>query len=218
MEAVTSTDYDSSNLTNSFNRIGFSSYNYSQFEEKYKQSRQPEQTRSSGKFGIFGRTFGRHNNDSTEKTEQINSRSKSRELKFYQIDDPVRILENRHGKCYRSNVEKIPHDVTPTVHEKKDMKQNIEDKNEKRDKSIASTHVKHNHVRQEPKINGQLNKQELVECQLSNNNKQCDPPKYRQFDRPPKYQEDPPKTEPPPKYSQDDNNKRAQVSFFHFIY
>ncbi|XP_044012628.1 kinesin-like protein CG14535 isoform X2 [Aphidius gifuensis] len=218
MEAVTSTDYDSSNLTNSFNRIGFSTYNYSQFEEKYKQSRQPEQTRSTGKFGIFGRTFGRHNNESTEKTEQINSRSKSRELKFYQIDDPVRILENRHGKCYRSNVEKISHEVTPTVHEKKDIKQNIGDKNEKRDKSIASTHIKHNHVRQEQKINGpnnQLNKQELVECQLSSNNKQCDPPKYRQFDRPPKYQEDPPKTEPPPKYcdvtkKQDDNNKRSQ--------
>lgn len=210
MEAVTSTDYESPDLTKSFNRMGFSTYNYSQFEEKYKQSRQSEQP--SKKFGLFGRTFGRHN---IESTDNSNSRLKTRELTFYQIDDPVRI-ENHNANRHHMTTEKLTNEVIPVMQEKKDTKFCLMDKNEKRDKSIASTHAKYNHVKPEQKINGtgnQLNKSEPVECHLTGNNKQVDPPKYRQYDRPPKYQENPPKTEPPPKYS--DVTKR--VSFYIFL-
>ncbi|XP_015113333.1 kinesin-like protein CG14535 isoform X1 [Diachasma alloeum] len=221
MEAVTSTDYESSNLTRSFNQMGFSTYNYLQFEEKYKSRQYLEHQRNPIKPGFTGRTFSRHSNDRNEKIEQNYSRSHSqpekphhlayearsrsqecREQMYYQVDGPGK-PDSRHTKCHRSSNEKN-HDNAPNVtQEKKESKLGASDKAEKRDKSCASIHAKHNHVRQEQKINGQgnqLSKPEPVECHLVGHQRNDDPPKYRPLDRPPKYQEDAPRTEPPPKY------------------
>lgn len=221
MEAVTSTDYDSTNLSRGFNQIGFSTYNYSQFEEKYKPR---QNVKYSDDYHVRGsikgpvcRTFSRYPNDTNdhlehkhprshsqpEKQQQLcyENRSKSqdsRELTFYQIDaTPPLKHESRHTKCHRS--EKTHDGGSSIIPDKKEnSKLGALDKNEKK----AS--IKHNHVKSELKIDGscnhqQPNKSEVVECHLGNH-KQVEPPKYRQFDRPPKYQEDPPRSEPPPRY------------------
>uniref|UniRef100_A0A0C9R8R8 CG14535_0 protein n=1 Tax=Fopius arisanus TaxID=64838 RepID=A0A0C9R8R8_9HYME len=218
MEAVTSTDYDTSDLTRSFNQMGFSTYNYLQFEEKYKSRQYLEYQRNPIKPGFTGRTFSRHSNDRNDKIDQSYPRSHSqpekphhlayearsrsqdcREQMYYQPDGTGK-SESRHTKCHRTG----NHDNAPNVVlEKKEPKLAGAEKSEKRDKSCVSVHTKHNHVRQEQKINGQgnqLSKPESVECHLPGHQRADDPPKYRPLDRPPKYQEDAPRTEPPPKY------------------
>ncbi|KAK0078566.1 hypothetical protein PV325_002350 [Microctonus aethiopoides] len=231
MEAVTSTDYDSANLSRNFNQIGFSTYNYSQFEEKYKTQQMGmhsddyrERSRNQMKIGPNGQVVSHYPNDSVEYINQKNPRSHSqpekqhhsfyetrsksqdtRELTFYQIDAPQQPLkhESRHTKCHRS-IEKSSNDIIGlNIQDKKDSKLVALDKNEKREKAS----IKHNHVKSEQKINGatnnnQPNKLETVDIH-STNHKQVEPPKYRPFDRPPKYQEDPPRCELPPKYYQE---------------
>lgn len=271
MEAVTSTDYDSSNLSRNFNQVGFNTYNYSQFEEKYKPRQvfkygdeYLEYGRNSVRLGLnerFARLSSRHQ-DGVGKIDQRylrshsqperqhhsthETRSKSqdsRELTFYQIDPPVR-AENvqHHSKAHRSAVEKgqgkkeltfYEIDGPATQEKAKDGKfESCKDRSDKRDKShtvqekaIPPKHAKQGHQEQKTSAppNYQLNRSQsdLTECQLPNyyrhqNNPYIDPPKYRQFDRPPKYQETPPRSEPPPKYSEvarrQDDYKRVQVS------
>ncbi|XP_033298194.1 uncharacterized protein LOC117204671 isoform X2 [Bombus bifarius] len=269
MEAVTSTDYDSSNLSRNFNQVGFNTYNYSQFEEKYKPRQvfkygdeYLEYGRNSVRLGLnerFARLSSRHQ-DGVGKIDQRylrshsqperqhhsthETRSKSqdsRELTFYQIDPPVR-AENvqHHSKAHRSAVEKgqgkkeltfYEIDGPATQEKAKDGKfESCKDRSDKRDKShtvqekaIPPKHAKQGHQEQKTSAppNYQLNRSQsdLTECQLPNyyrhqNNPYIDPPKYRQFDRPPKYQETPPRSEPPPKYSEvarrQDDYKRVQ--------
>ncbi|XP_034945741.1 uncharacterized protein [Chelonus insularis] len=229
MEAVTSTDYDSANLSRNFNQIGFSTYNYSQFEEKYRaqqNSKYPNdfpEGGSSGRLGTISQTLSCQPNDfvdyfhpkyprshsQPEKQHSLSNevRSKSqnsRELTFYQIESGLPKHESRHSKCHRSGNEKT-HDGGTSIEDKKELKLVSSDKNEKREK----TAVKHNHTKPEPKINGtgnhQLNKIEIAECHVANH--QVEALKYRQFDRPPKYQEHAPKDsfrfEPAPRYLQD---------------
>lgn len=236
MEAVTSTDYESSNLDRSFNQMGFSTYNYLQFEEKYKSRQYLEQTRNPIKPGFNGRALSRHAGERNEKILQnsmrchsqpdkphqlaYEARSRSqdcREQLFYQVDGGK--SESRHVKCHRMTNEKNQ-DNAPNVTDKKDLKLTLSDKPEKRDKSCVSIHAKHNHVRQEQKINGQgnqLNKPEPIECHLPGHHRADDPPKYRPVDRPPKYQEDAPKTDPPPKYCEvtrrQEDVKKLQVGY-----
>ncbi|XP_076766277.1 uncharacterized protein LOC143433053 isoform X2 [Xylocopa sonorina] len=270
MEAVTSTDYDSSNLSRNFNQVGFNTYNYSQFEEKYKPQQvfkygdeYLEYGRNSVRLGLnerFARLSSRHQ-DGVGKIDQRYTRSHSqperqhhsahetrsksqdsRELTFYHIDPPVK-AENaqHHSKAHRSALDKgqSKKELTfyeidgPATQEKaKDGKfEGCKDRcGDKRDKSHAllekvasAKHSKQGYQEQKTSAppNYQLNRSQsdLTECQLPNyyrhqNNPYIDPPKYRQFDRPPRYQEMPPKSEPPPKYSEvarrQDDYKRVQ--------
>lgn len=283
MEAVTSTDYDSSNLSRNFNQVGFNTYNYSQFEEKYKPRQvfkygdeYLEYGRNSVRLGsnerlarlssarhqeVAGKIDQRYARSHSQPERQHHSthetRSKSqdsRELTFYQIDPPVPRPENVHSKTHRGvAVEKGQGKKELTFYEidgppsqekaAKDGKSEGggggggKDKSEKgtqRDKAHAggvqekSTPCPSKHPKQEQRAiappNYQLNRSQsdLTDCQLPNyyrhrNNPYIDPPKYRQFDRPPRYQETPPRsTEPPPKYSEvarrQDDYKRVQVS------
>lgn len=272
MEAVTSTDYDSSNLSRNFNQVGFNTYNYSQFEEKYKPRQvfkygdeYLEYGRNSVRLGPnerFTRLSSRHQ-DVVGKSDQRYTRSHSqperqqhpcqeirsksqdsRELTFYQIDPPVKV-ENvqHHPKPHRSAIEKNQSKKELTFYEidgpgsqekSKDVKlEGGKEREEKRDKchggqekaNATTKHGKQSHQEQKanpPPHYHQLNRSQsdLTECQLPNyyrhqNNPYIDPPKYRQFDKPPKYQETPPKSEPPPKYSEvarrQDDYKRVQV-------
>lgn len=272
MEAVTSTDYDSSNLSRNFNQVGFNTYNYSQFEEKYKPRQvfkygdeYLEYGRNSVRLGPnerFARLSSRHQ-DGVGKPDQRYARSQSqperqhnsshetrsksqdsRELTFYQIEPPVK-LENvqHHSKVHRSAADKCQgkkeqltfYEIDgPASQEKaKDCKlEGCKDRGDKRDKCCAgqekanpAKYGKQSHQEQKANAppNYQLNRSQsdLTESQLPNyyrhqDNPYIDPPKYRQFDRPPKYQETPPKSEPPPKYSEvarrQDDFKRVQVS------
>ncbi|KYN20664.1 hypothetical protein ALC57_06981 [Trachymyrmex cornetzi] len=93
------------------------------------------------------------------------------------------------------------------------------------ERSQIAKHGKQSHQEQQKMLMNaltsdyhQLNRSQsdLTECQLPNycghrNNPYIDPPKYRQFDRPPRYQETPLKSEPPPKYHVDPP-KYAEVS------
>lgn len=272
MEAVTSTDYDSSNLSRNFNQVGFNTYNYSQFEEKYKPRQvlkygdeYLEYGRNSVRLGSnerFARLSSKHQ-DGVGKPDQRYARSQSqperqhhsshearsksqdsRELTFYQIDPPVKPenVQHVHSKAHRAAAEKgqSKKELTfyeidgPVVQEKgKDAKfESCKERVEKRDKCHVAQekqnpqkHGKQNHPEQKAPAppNYQLNRSQsdLTECQLPNyyghqDNPYIDPPKYRQFDRPPRYQETPPKSEPPPKYSEVakrlDDCKRMQVS------
>lgn len=131
MEAVTSTDYDSSNLSRNFNQVGFNTYNYSQFEEKYKPRQvfkygdeYLEYGRNSVRLGPSERlarlSSARHQEVAAGKIDQRYARSHSqperqhhsshetrsksqdsRELTFYQIDPPVPRPENVHSKTHR---------------------------------------------------------------------------------------------------------------------
>ncbi|XP_026668699.1 kinesin-like protein CG14535 isoform X2 [Ceratina calcarata] len=250
MEAVTSTDYDSPNLSRNFNQVGFNTYNYSQFEEKYKPRQvfkygdeYLEYGRNSVRLGpnekfarlssssrhqdggkIDQRYVRSHSQPERQHHSTHETRSKSqdsRELTFYEIDPPIKV-DQHHSKPHRSALEKSQgkKELTfyeidgPTQEKMKDGKFECKEKREKtygaiQEKLIQGKHLKH----QEPKAtappNYQLNRSQsdLTECQLPNyyrhqNNPYIDPPKYRQFDRPPKYQETPPKSEPPPKYSE----------------
>ncbi|XP_029032702.2 uncharacterized protein LOC114871226 isoform X2 [Osmia bicornis bicornis] len=271
MEAVTSTDYDSSNLSRNFNQVGFNTYNYSQFEEKYKPRQvfkygdeYLEYGRNSVRLGPnerFARLSSRHqeaigkpdqrytrSHSQPERQQhpcqEIRSKSQdSRELTFYQIDPPVKV-ENvqHHPKPHRSAIEKNQNKKELTFYEidgpgsqektKDGKSEGGKEREEKRDKchggqektNAITKHGKQSHQEQKanpPPHYHQLNRSQsdLTECQLPNyyrhqNNPYIDPPKYRQFDKPPKYQETPPKSEPPPKYSEvarkQDDYKRVQ--------
>jgi len=276
VEAVTSTDYDSTNLSRNFNQFGFNTYNYSQFEEKYK----PRQIFKYGdeyleyghKLGAnerFARTkyqddlrFDQRYSRSHSQPERQHhlsqeTRSKSqdsRELTFYQIDPPVK-LENprQHDKSYQKLKKELTFyeiDGLPSGQERKDKSEVCKERIDKGIKSHDKSHVdgqersqiakhgKQSHQEQQKMLMNvlmsdyhQLNRSQsdLTECQLPNycghrNNPYIDPPKYRQFDRPPRYQETPLKLEPPPKYYADppkyaevsrrqDDFKRIQVSY-----
>ncbi|XP_076239417.1 uncharacterized protein LOC143182349 [Calliopsis andreniformis] len=262
MEAVTSTDYDSSNLSRNFNQVGFNTYNYSQFEEKYKPRQvfkygdeYLEYGRNSVRMGSnerFARLSSRHQDGKPEQkcvrshsqperqhhpSHEARSKSQdSRELTFYEIDPPVKV-ENaqHHSKVHRSADKSQGKKDQLTFYEidapvSQEKAKDGKDRGEKRDKShvgqekgVAVKHGKQGHQDQKATAppNYQLNRSQsdLTECQLPNyyrhqNNPYIDPPKYRQFDRPPKYQEVPPKSEPPPKYSEvakrQDDYKRSQ--------
>ncbi|XP_025160476.1 uncharacterized protein LOC105182568 [Harpegnathos saltator] len=255
MEAVTSTDYDSTNLSRNFNQVGFNTYNYSQFEEKYK----PRQIFKYGdeylEYGHnsvrldanerFGRSQSKYQ-DGARLSDQRYSRSHSqperqhhlaqetrsksqdsRELTFYQIDPPLKSDNSRqpHDKSHQ----KLKKELTfyeidgPPPPISQERRENVEMCKERGDKatkshvgaqerSQTSKHGRQSH--QELKASAppdcQLNRSQsdLTECQLPNyyghrNNPYIDPPKYRHFDRPPRYQETPPRSEPPPKYHAD---------------
>ena len=244
MEAVTSTDYDSSNLSRNFNQVGFNTYNYSQFEEKYKPQQilkygdeYLEYGKNSVKMGLNSRLANRHPQEISTKFEQRYSRSHSqpekqhhhsyetrsksqdsRELTFYQIDPPLK-HESQHAKFHRSGDKIIQYKKErafyqidgPAHHDKKEVKFCQPEKTEKRDKIISSKHSHGKLVHQEQKTTGiQINKSQcdisdnkLLNYAKNQNGSHLEPPKYRPFDRPPKYQETPPKSEPPPKYHQD---------------
>lgn len=273
MEAVTSTDYDSTNLSRNFNQVGFNTYNYSQFEEKYK----PRQIFKYGdeylEYGHnsvrLGERFGRsqakgqdgarldqrysRSQSQPERQHQlaqeIRSKSQdSRELTFYQIDPPLKSAENPRPPHDKPSHQKLKKELTfyeidgpPSGQERREKVEVCKERGDKshdkshtggQEKPQAAKHGRQSH--QEQRANApsdcQLNRSQsdLTECQLPNyyghrNNPYIDPPKYRHFDRPPRYQETPPRSEPPPKYHADppkyvevsrrqDDFKRIQVS------
>ncbi|XP_043471271.1 uncharacterized protein LOC122504292 isoform X2 [Leptopilina heterotoma] len=247
MEAVTSSDYDPSNLSRNFNQVGFNTYNYSQFEDKYKPQQilkygdeYLEYGRNSVKMGLNTKWTSRHTQEqnSAIKFNQRHPRSHSqpekqyhhsnetrsksqdsRELTFYQIDPPLK-HDNTPTTKYHRPGEKIlqgKKELTfyeidgPPLHEKKEVKFSQPEKVEKRDKIISSKHSHGKLINPEQKvtIGYQMNRSQsdLGENQTFSsripNGSFVEPPKYRAFDRPPKYQENPPKIEPPPKYHQE---------------
>ncbi|XP_019889960.2 uncharacterized protein LOC109611550 [Ooceraea biroi] len=276
MEAVTSTNYDSTNLSRNFNQVGFNTYNYSQFEEKYK----PRQIFKYGdEYLEYGHRLGANERfarskypiDSTRLDQRYSrshsqperqhhlsqeTRSKSqdsRELTFYQIDPPVKPenVRQHDGKSHQKTKKELTFyeiDSTPSSgQERKERHETCKERVDKSAKSHDKFHAvsqdrsqaaKHRQAQDQPKTANalptsnyhQLNRSQsdLTECQLPNyhghrNNPYIDPPKYRQFDRPPRYQEAPPKSDPPPKYYADppkyaevsrrqDDLKRIQVS------
>lgn len=188
MEAVTSTDYDSANLSHNFNQIGFSTYNYSQFEEKYKSQQ------NSTKLGTISQTLSCQSNDfvsylyddkyprnqlqsdnnkhpQQQQQQQhpyvIPQEIKSKSLTYYQID-PAPKHETRHSKCHRSAEKNNQHEtgiLTIGVDDKKDSRASAggSDKNEKRDKGVKCSNQKF-----EPKINGaSSNHQQLIKSSES---------------------------------------------------
>ncbi|KAL0115086.1 hypothetical protein PUN28_010579 [Cardiocondyla obscurior] len=269
MEAVTSTNYDSTNLSRNFNQVGFNTYNYSQYEEKYK----PRQIFKYGdEYLEYGHRLGAHDRFSRTKyqdglkldqrysrshsqperqhhvSQETRSKSQdSRELTFYQIDPPVKSENPRqHDKHQKLKKELTFYEIDglPPSQERRDKPEVCRERADKNIKSYAdgqekpqiAKHAKQNHQEQKALASvpasdcHQLNRSQsdLTECQLPNyyghrNNPYIDPPKYRQFDRPPRYQEAPLKSEPPPKYHADppkytemsrrqDDFKRIQVS------
>ncbi|XP_011690847.1 PREDICTED: uncharacterized protein LOC105451850 [Wasmannia auropunctata] len=259
MEAVTATDYDSTNLSRNFNQVGFNTYNYSQFEEKYK----PRQIFKYGdEYLEYGRRIGANDrfartkhqdglrldqrysrsHSQPERQHHLSShetRSKSQdshELTFYQIDPPVKTENLRqHDKLHQRVKKELTFyeiDGLSAGQERRDRSEVCKD--QRADKSIKShdkshadgqerpqtvqKHGRQSHQEQQKTLANaptsdchQLNRSQsdLTECQLPNycghrNNPYIDPPKYRQFDRPPRYQETPlMKSEPPPKYHAD---------------
>lgn len=273
MEAVTSSDYDPSNLSRNFNQVGFNTYNYSQFEDKYKPQQilkygdeYLEYGKNSVKMGLSTKWSSRHTQEQNSglKFNQRHPRSHSqpekqyhhsnetrsksqdsRELTFYQIDPPLKHDNTPNTKYHHRPVEKILQgkkeltfyeiDGPPQHHEKKEVKFSQPEKLEKRDKIISSKHSHGKLINQEQKvaIGYQMNRSQsdLGENQTFStripNGSYVEPPKYRAFDRPPKYQENPPKIEPPPKYHQEppkyseiikrqEDAKQSQVGIFGF--
>lgn len=275
MEAVTSTDYDSTNLSRNFNQVGFNTYNYSQFEEKYRPRQflkygdeYLEYGHNSVRLGInerFARSQSKYqdslrldqrysrSHSQPERQQHLaeETRSKSqdsRELTFYQID-PLAKVENLwpHDKSHQKPKKELTFyeiDGPLSGQERKEKPETCKERADNKaikshDKSHDKSHagqerpqaVKHGRqCHQEQKADYQLNRSQsdLTECQLPNycghrNNPYIDPPKYRRFDRPPRYQEAPPRSDPPPKYHADppkyadvskrqDDFKRIQVS------
>ncbi|KAL6260471.1 hypothetical protein P5V15_007995 [Pogonomyrmex californicus] len=253
--SVTSTDYDSTNLSKNFNQVGFNTYNYSQFEEKYK----PRQIFKYGdEYLEYGHRIGanerfaRTKHQDGSRFDQRYSRSHSqperqhhfsqetrsksqdsRELTFYQIDPPMKSENPRqHDKSHQ----KLKKDLTfyeldglPSGQERRDKSEVCKERADKNikshDKSLtggqersqAAKHSRQSHQEQQKMLANaptsnyhQLNRSQsdLTECQLPNyyghrNNPYIDPPKYRQFDKPPRYQETPLRSELPPKYHAD---------------
>lgn len=263
MEAVTSTDYDSTNLSRNFNQVGFNTYNYSQFEEKYKPRQifkygdeYLEYGHNSVRLGVnerFARSkdgtrLDQHYSRSHSQPERQHqlvqeTRSKSqdsREVTFYQISPPAKFENSRqHDKSYQKPRKELTFyqiDAPPSGQERRDKPEACKERADKTAKSHDKSHVgqersqaakhgrqSHLHQEQKPPSDRQLNRSQsdLTECQLPNycghrNNPYIDPPKYRHFDRPPRYQEAPPRSEPPPKYAEvsrrQDDFKRIQVS------
>lgn len=269
------TDYDSMNLSRNFNQVGFNTYNYSQFEEKYK----PRQIFKYGEEYVeYGHRLGAHERFARTKyqdglrldqrysrshsqperqhysSQETRSKSQdSREFTFYQIDPPVKSENPRqHDKSHQKPKKELIFyeiDGLPSGQERRDKTEVCK---ERADKSVkfhdkchadgqerqTAKHGRQSHQESQqktlanaPTLNyHQLNRSQsdLTECQLPNycghrNNPYIDPPKYRQFDKPPRYQEVPLKSEPPPKYNADppkyaevsrqqDDFKRIQVS------
>lgn len=280
MEAVTSTNYDSTNLSRNFNQVGFNTYNYSQFEEKYKPRQQTikyndenlEYGRDSVKLSgneSFSQLQSKYHDDAKydqrysrshsqperqhHLSQEIRSKSQdSRELTFYQIDPPVKPENPRQYDKSQQRLKKelifYEIDGPPCSQEKKEIKSDV--CKERADKDIKShdkfnitqdnrlsqgtKYGRQNHQEQQkvnaPPSDRQLNRSQsdLTECQLPNyhghrNNPYIDPPKYRQLDRPPRYQEASSKSElpsryraEPPKYTEvsrrQDDFKRIQVN------
>lgn len=283
MEAVTSTDYNSANLSRNFNQVGFNTYNYSQFEQKLRPKQilkygEEEYTdyghnspRNLGKTGRHdSRNSVKHPQEGLAKFEERYARSQSqperqhqahnetrsksqdsRELTFYEIHPPgqkVREHESQLNTFYRPN-EKPGKDVgkselkfyeidcPPPMSEKvKEVKFGQSEKPDKREGGIAAgnqgrgnpVHVAEG--KSVPPKYGATN-EPSTDNQPQNYKKPqsatfVEPPKYRPYDRPPRYQETPPKADPPPKYLQDppkysevtkrhqqqqEESKRAQV-------
>lgn len=263
MEAVTSTNYDSTNLSRNFNQVGFNTYNYSQFEEKYK----PRQIfKYSDEYAEYGHRLGvnersarsKYPVDSTRLDQRYSrshsqperqhhlsqeTRSKSqdsRELTFYEIDPPAKPENARQhdGKSHqKTKKEQLTfYEIEPSsCQERKERHETCKERADKSVKSHDKFHAasqdrsqaaKHRLMGEDqqpktaanPTASNQLNRSQsdLTECQLPNhhghrNNPYIDPPKYRQFDRPPLYQEAPPRSDPPPKYHVDPP-KYAEVS------
>lgn len=277
MEAVTSTDYDSTNLSRNFNQVGFNTYNYSQFEEKYK----PRQIFKYGdEYVEYGHRLGANERFARSKypvdgsrldqrysrshsqperqhhlSQETRSKSQdSRELTFYHIDPPVKLENTRQhdSKSHHKGKKEVTFyeiDGTPSsCQERKEKHETCKERPDKSAKSHDKFHAasqdrsqaakQHRQSQDQPKTASasatsdchQLNRSQsdLTECQLPNyhghrNNPYIDPPKYRQFDRPPRYQEASPRSDPPPKYHADppkyaevsrrqDDLKRIQVS------
>ncbi|EZA61098.1 hypothetical protein X777_08310 [Ooceraea biroi] len=244
--------------------VGFNTYNYSQFEEKYK----PRQIFKYGdEYLEYGHRLGANERfarskypiDSTRLDQRYSrshsqperqhhlsqeTRSKSqdsRELTFYQIDPPVKPenVRQHDGKSHQKTKKELTFyeiDSTPSSgQERKERHETCKERVDKSAKSHDKFHAvsqdrsqaaKHRQAQDQPKTANalptsnyhQLNRSQsdLTECQLPNyhghrNNPYIDPPKYRQFDRPPRYQEAPPKSDPPPKYYADPP-KYAEVS------
>lgn len=274
MEAVTSSDYDSTNLSRNFNQVGFNTYNYSQFEEKYKPRQifkygdeyleyghrlgandRPARTKYQDGLRLDQRYSRSHSQPERQHHLSQETRSKSqdsRELTFYQIDPPVKSENPRqHDKSHQKLKKELTFyeiDGLPPGQDRRDKSEVCKERADKGIKSHAppdgqerpqiAKHGKQGHQEQQKALANvaptsdchQLNRSQsdLTECQLPNyygqrNNPYIDPPKYRQFDRPPRYQEAPLKSEPPPKYHADppkyaevsrrqDDFKRIQVS------
>lgn len=268
MEAVTSTDYHSTNLSRNFNQVGFNTYNYSQFDEKYK----PRQIFKYGdEYLEYGHRLGANERFARSKhqdgtrfdqrysrshsqperqhhlSQETRSKSQdSRELTFYQIDPPVKLENSRqHDKSHQQKLKKeltfYEIDGPPPIgQERREKPEVCKERGDKGTKSHDKFHAggqersqssaKHGRQEQQKTFENALNRSQsdLTECQLPNycghrNNPYIDPPKYRQFDRPPRYQEAPSRSEPPPKYHVDppkytevsrrqDDSKRIQVS------
>ncbi|XP_023287540.1 uncharacterized protein LOC105694763 [Orussus abietinus] len=277
MEAVTSTDYDS-NLSRNFNQVGFNTYNYSHFEEKYKPKQSFKYSDEYGDYGRYSTRFVqnvraplRHSQEGTLRFDQRFSRSHSQperqhhvqhetrsrsqdpgeQLTIYQIDPPLG-LDSQHPKSHRPPIDKQSGKKELTFYEiegpqlqekakevrfgQSEKVEKLEklEKSEKREK-LGAVPPKCNGYNkeksgsvQDPRQTGppsyQLNRSQsdLTESQLPTypgvhrhqDNPYIDPPKYRQFDRPPKYQETPPRSDAPPKYSEvirrQEDLKRAQ--------
>ncbi|XP_050461813.1 uncharacterized protein LOC126856885 isoform X3 [Cataglyphis hispanica] len=251
MEAVTSTDYDSTNLSRNFNQVGFNTYNYSQFEEKYKPrlfkysdeyleyghklSANERYARSKYQDGLDQRYSRSHSQPERQHHLYQETRSKSqdsRELTFYQINPPVKTENPRqHDKSHQKLKKELTFyeiDGPPSCQEKREKSEICKERVDKgtkshdksyaggQEKSQAAKHGRQSHQEQQKTLANvsahcQLNRSQsdLTECQLPNycghrNNPYIDPPKYRQFDRPPRYQETSPRVmEPPPKYHAD---------------
>lgn len=273
MEAVTSTDYDSTNLSRNFNQVGFNTYNYSQFEEKYKPRQifkygdeYLEYGHNSARLGANSERFGRSQSKCQDGArldqryershsqperqhhlaQEIRSKSQdSRELTFYQIDPPLKSENSRppHDKSHQKMKKELIFyeiDGPPPGPEKREKSEVCKERGDKgtkphdkshaggQEKSQAAKHGRQGHQEQQRDCQLNRSQSDLTECQLPNyyghrNNPYIDPPKYRHFDRPPRYQETPPRSEPPPKYHVDppkyaevsrrqDDFKRIQVS------
>jgi len=269
MEAVTSGDYDSTNLSRNFNQVGFNTYNYSQFEEKYK----PRQIFKYGdEYLEYGHRLGVNDRfarskypgvDGSGRLDQRYSRSHSqperqhhpsqetrsksqdsRELTFYQIDpsvkseNPARQHDGKSHQKTRKELTLYEIDGAPSsCQERKERHDACKEHAEKSAKSHtvsqerSQAHTKHRQSQEQPKTASvpptsechQLNRSQsdLSECQLPNyhghrNNPYIDPPRYRQLDKPSRYQEAPSRSDVPPKYAEvsrrQDDLKRIQVS------
>ncbi|XP_046591946.1 uncharacterized protein LOC107217886 [Neodiprion lecontei] len=252
MEAVTSTDYNSANLSRNFNQVGFNTYNYSQFEQKMR----PKQILKYGGDEYNGsldyahhsqrntsKTGGRHDSRNGSKhppeglarfeerytrsrsqperqhQTQNETRSKSqdsRELTFFEIRRPQlggqRDVGRNELKFYEIDgpppppLEKLGKEGKSAQSEKGDKRGGEKEHNiPKNNPNGVTDQGKPVPPKYDP---GRNTFESFADAQIPNYKKPqpvsvVEPPKYRPYDRPPRYQEAPPKAEPPPKYLQD---------------
>lgn len=165
-------------------------------------------------------------------SNEIRSKStdNSRELKFYEIENQQgyqKFIKNSNKK------ELTFYEIDrSSSNDKKEVKFDTCKEKKLPEKSVPSVNKHGRSIHQEQSktnvisLDSQLYKSQLdvVENQVPNyyksqNNCLMEPPKYRQFEKPPKYQESPPQTksDPPPKYSEvtkrQEEVKRVQVRF-----